>query len=901
MKSGRLLLISILVIAILTTSSLAAIRTVSYNSEIDLAQIPWNKNHVLPYFDPDLGKLLRIDFVTTLNGSEDVCVQNYHTSQPAQAYVTDNASLQVTMLNGLDIVPLRVDMRSPETGMFTLDPYTGQLCGNTSDSETDVDNGSTQGGIFYTNAADLAPYIGTGTFNLPGSTIAEILVKYFGGSVLATLNTYGWSNATIKYTYDDARCLSGYKIDGCTGLPLSGWNVTVKNSTNYEWETTTDSNGFWQICQLENDTYTVCEVPQAGWTQTDPIGCYTKVLAGINITNLNFTNQKMYCISGYKLDNCTGAPLQGWNITLKNATKTVWQLTGANGKYEFCNLKPGDYTLTEEARSGYIAVEVVSNPVRLNCSNVTYRNFTNQKLLCIEGRKINNCTKAGLAGWNVTLTNGSYSANTTTNITGYYQFCGLMPDRYKVSEILKPGWKNVTTLDQTAELGCLNNKTNVDFYNDPLLCLSGTKFNNCTKLGLDGWTVIVKDSKGTEVGRNVTVGGGKWQVCGLLPGAYTVSELLKPNWKNVTALNQNVTLSCTNLTGVDFYNDPLLCLSGTKFNNCTKLGLDGWTVIVKDSKGTEVGRNVTVGGGKWQVCGLLPGAYTVSELLKPNWKNVTALNQNVTLGCTNLTGIDFYNDPLLCISGFKFNNCTRAGLDGWTVIIRDSKGTEVGRNVTVGGGKWSVCNLLPGTYTVTEELKPLWKNVTALTQTVVLGCDNRTGIDFYNDPLLCISGTKFNNCTKLGLDGWTVIVKNSTGVEVGRNVTVGGGKWSVCNLLPGTYTVTEELKANWKNVTALTQTVVLGCTNRTGIDFYNDPLLCISGTKFNNCNESGLRRLDHNSQELDRRRGGQECDSRRRQVECLQPASRNLHSNRRAESQLEERYRSHPDCGPGLR
>ena len=51
MKSGRLLLISILVIAILTTSSLAAIRTVSYNSEIDLAQIPWNENHV-PYI-PD--------------------------------------------------------------------------------------------------------------------------------------------------------------------------------------------------------------------------------------------------------------------------------------------------------------------------------------------------------------------------------------------------------------------------------------------------------------------------------------------------------------------------------------------------------------------------------------------------------------------------------------------------------------------------------------------------------------------------------------------------------------------------------------------------------------------------------------------------------------------------------
>ena len=74
-------------------------------------------------------------------------------------------------------------------------------------------------------------------------------------------------------------------------------------------------------------------------------------------------------------------------------------------------------------------------------------------------------------------------------------------------------------------------------------------------------------------------------------------------------------------------------------------GLDGWTIIVKDSKGTEVARNITANGGKWRVCGLLPGKYTVSEILKPNWKNVTALNQNVTLGCTNLTGVNFRNDP----------------------------------------------------------------------------------------------------------------------------------------------------------------------------------------------------------------------------------------------------------------
>jgi uncharacterized repeat protein (TIGR01451 family) len=133
-------------------------------------------------------------------------------------------------------------------------------------------------------------------------------------------------------------CINGYKHDGCTGVPLSGWKIKANNSTQ-EWNATTDGNGFWRFCRLEdNDTYSVCEVMQPGWTQTSSPVCHTVTLAGFNITNINFTNQKMYCISGYKKDNCTGAPLPGWNITLTNATGTTSQLTGQDGKYEFCNL-----------------------------------------------------------------------------------------------------------------------------------------------------------------------------------------------------------------------------------------------------------------------------------------------------------------------------------------------------------------------------------------------------------------------------------------------------------------------------------------------------------------------------------------------------------------------------------
>ncbi|MGV8175267.1 MAG: carboxypeptidase regulatory-like domain-containing protein, partial [Methanothrix sp.] len=410
----------------MTTSSLAAVRQATFYSHIDNRTVDWpaGQNHTFPYFDPEMGRLIRIDFMATLNSSMNGTTENRNNQSGVRmSYLQDFTDLAVKMING-DWLNLTVNLSVPETGSVSLEPFTLPIwSGN--DTLSGYDYGDTHGWINYTAQGDLAGYIGTGYFNLSATATATTSVTG-GGNQVSDLRTFGWSNATITYTYDDSRCISGYKLDRCTGLPLSGWKIILNNSTQ-EWNATTDANGFWRVCSLENDTYTVCEAPRSGWTQISPAACHTVTLAGINITKINFSNQELYCISGYKLDACNGQPLAGWNITLKNATHTVNDTTGPDGKYEFCNLKPGSYTITEEVRAGYNAVTKPSNPVMLNCSNVTYQNFTNQRLYCISGYKIDACTNAGLPGWTVTLTNGSYSVNTSTNRTGFYQFCGLAP------------------------------------------------------------------------------------------------------------------------------------------------------------------------------------------------------------------------------------------------------------------------------------------------------------------------------------------------------------------------------------------------------------------------------------------------------------------------------------------
>jgi len=851
-------------IAILTTSSLAAIRTVTHYSSIENQTVDWpsNQKHTLDYFDPDKGRLIRIDFAATLNGSMYGKIENRNINASVErAFFSDITNLSVKMING-NFLDLNISLRVPKSGFKKLENHTLPLwSGN--DTLVGSDYEDTQKSIVYTSASDLAGYIGTGTFDLPATAIADTLTGG-GGVMVSNISTYGWSNATITYTYDDSRCLSGYKIDGCTGLPLSGWTIAVNNSTK-SWTNTTNANGFWQVCNLDNGTYTVCEVLQPGWTQTSPDGCHTKIISGANITNINFTNQKLYCISGYKADACTKATLPGWNITLTNATHTVSQLTGPDGKYEFCNLKPGDYTIAEEVRSGYGAITTVSNPVNLSCKNITDQNFTNQKLLCINGTKYNDCTGAGLEGWTINLTDESgVVTSITTDADGKYSFCGLESGNYTVCEVLQAGWKNVTPVCVPVKLVC-DNLDDVDFHNVPLLCINGTKIDDCTGKPLAGWTINLQNASGSVIATATTDSAGKYSFCGLESGSYTVCEVLKTGWKNVTPVCVTVPLRCENIDDVDFHNVPLLCINGTKIDASTGELLDGWTIILQDSNGTEITRKDTAAGGLYSFCGLEPGDYIVCEELEDGWKNITPLCVPVSLDCEDEV-VDFENTPAsLCINGTKFNNCTGDPLPGWTINLRDRLGNVIKTTTTDANGDYSFCGLMPGDYTVCEILQGGWKNVTPLCLAVTLADSlNSENNDFANDPPICINGTKINDCTDEGIAGWRITLFDANGKNLGTATTDANGKYSFCGLTPGIYYVCEEERAGWKAVRdehgtiivsgssgAISEAICPWCDDNcvcvrvdcegAEVDFRNiQESLCINGSKINNCTGAGI-------------------------------------------------------------
>jgi len=145
----------------------------------------------------------------------------------------------------------------------------------------------------------------------------------------------------------------------------------------------TDSNGEYEFTELAPGTYTISEQLQVGWTQTAGGTTFTldsgqEVVAYLGqadplldgqievlIDGLAFGNFLQTSIHGYKFHDLNGnglddgePRLEGWTIVLVgtdgmgNAVSDS-TLTDSNGEYEFTELAPGTYTISEQLQVGW--------------------------------------------------------------------------------------------------------------------------------------------------------------------------------------------------------------------------------------------------------------------------------------------------------------------------------------------------------------------------------------------------------------------------------------------------------------------------------------------------------------------------------------------------------------------
>ena len=271
-------------------------------------------------------------------------------------------------------------------------------------------------------------------------------------------------------------------------------------------------------------------------------------------------------------------------------------------------------------------------------------------------------------------------------------------------------------------------------------CISGYKLNECGEVGLPGWNITLWDDEDNFIDYYITEADGYYEFCDLELGDYIVNESADNdwiNWYNVSDISYDVSLECEKITNLNFTNHPYMCINGTKYDNCTLEPIDGVRInLTTYPGGVLVDWTITANGGKYSFCDLEAGWYNVSEEVPVGYYANGPTWYHVELICDDLVQDFENNHPLMCIRGYKLDE-SGYGLSGWNISLYDDQWHLLDWILTGLDGNYSFCDLEAGTYYVNETLQEGWTNISPISITVHLECDNVTDQNFTNTPNLC--------------------------------------------------------------------------------------------------------------------------------------------------------------------
>jgi hypothetical protein len=482
-----------------------------------------------------------------------------------------------------------------------------------------------------------------------------------------------------------------------------------------------------------------------------------------------------------------------------NANGTGYSPTCGGVKAVFLNISAEDY--------GLIQLTFIEVPVR--CCGST--SFGNQQLGNITGYKNESLTGAGLAGWNITLTNsttGSIYWN-ITNSTGGYQFIDIPFGTYLLNETQQAGYtQSLSTPNKTVTI---DGTTPALFYNftntRQLGNVTGDKVDyNGT--GLGGWTITLQNlTIGTPLFTNITDPSGLFSFPDVPWGLYWLNETPQAGWRQ-SALTPNRTIEI---------NGTSLLVTTQYFNNTQELGnvsgykrdsggpgLSGWTIVLSNQTlGTFI--NITNTTGGYSFSNIPWGIYTLGEVNQPGWTQVT-LNTTIEINGTSLVMVNqnFTNEQQLGnLSGYKLDTGNN-GLVNWNITLENQTRSFFNATLTDGSGRFSFTNIPWGIYQLSEIPQTGWTqslltpNRTVEINETTLVLENQNFTNSLNGPTFGnISGFKLKDPGLSPLGNWNIRLYYENGTLFGSQVTTGTGAFSFDPVPFGNYTLNETQQAGW--------------------------------------------------------------------------------------------------------
>lgn len=489
-------------------------------------------------------------------------------------------------------------------------------------------------------------------------------------------------------------------------------------------------------------------------------------------------------------------------------------------------------------------------------------------------------------GWKINFYRyGSYMGSATTNQSGYYEFvldanAGRLPGTWTMAEELKPNWyqtkapSSVQVHEGPYSAG--RNYGGHDFGNARYGTVSGVKWNDIDadgvrdtgEPGLGGWVIKLRGpvNKDAETSAN-----GAFAFNDLPVGTYTVREVQQNGWRQTAPAQGTYTVAVTSGGGYpdkNFGNVQDGSITPYKVHDADMSGdwsegdsiLANWVMhLGNDIRTPLTTSNSVLTTPKWE---RLPAdTYTVWEEPQPHFAATGEPTQTVVLGPGQHITVPFFNVALGRIDVVKYHDLDGDGsrvdepaVEGWEITL-SKDGDAVATAATDADGAAAFEDLLPGTYTVTEESRPpYWVSTTSDSREIILGPGQDVDVFFGNRLLGDIEGYKYedtngNSTHDSGeppVAGVEVALSDASGATVGLPATTDAdGKYRFAGVVPGEYVVTETVPEGWMASSAASCSVtVVGGRVNDGPDFMNVEGVSISGAKYDDSNADGSRSAD---------------------------------------------------------
>lgn len=297
----------------------------------------------------------------------------------------------------------------------------------------------------------------------------------------------------------------------------------------------------------------------------------------------------------------------------------------------------------------------------------------------------------------------------------------VYPGIYSVTEQLPEGWRQVsnTCTDVVIAKGESKECTITNTKEAKLTIVkiaypgSDQEFTFTSNIPENN-TFTLKDTKSSP-----DVNGSK--TFNLADGTYSVSENDTEGWEKTSAScsNQNeissIKLKHGDNVTCTFVNTKYGSISGHKLNDADGLAdttddrtpVEGWTIFI-DANGNGVlddGEKKTTTGpdGKYSFTNLLPGTYTIAEVLTAGWIQLGGLSQSITITAgEDKENVDFVNVKYPTIQVIK--NVDTNG-DG-TVDIENATDWQWKIDSETHNTGSAPIAKMPGKYTISEVQKP---------------------------------------------------------------------------------------------------------------------------------------------------------------------------------------------------